>query len=106
MRAWMAALGLGLLLAVAVPAAAQTEREPETRSLDIDLKLGLDFFRLGAKLFGPRGYAGGGWLNGQKRSDGFSLDGRLENDGRVYNFKFNADIDELLRRAAPASLDL
>ena len=69
-------------------------------SLDIDLKLGLNGFRLGGRLFGSNGYAGGAWLNGETRSDGFSLDGRVERDGKAHNFKMNIDLDEWLRRAA------
>jgi hypothetical protein len=80
---------------------------PETRlevpgadtSLDINLKLGINGFRLGGRLFGRDGYTGGAWLNGETRKDGFSLDGRIERDGKAHNFKFNADIDEWFRRA-------
>ena len=68
-------------------------------SLDINPKLGLNGFRLGSRLFGRDGYAGGAWLNGEARRDGFSIDGRLERDGKAHNFKFNAEIDEWLRRA-------
>ena len=103
------------MLAVAGPARAQlvTEpggaplvREPEaavetpkSSSLDVDLKLGLKSFRFGSRIFGPGGYAGGAWLNGETRPDGFSLDGRVERDGKAHNFKLNADIDEWVRRA-------
>src|SRR5207245_2448907 len=45
-------------------------------SLDIDLKLGVNGFRFGSRLFGREGYAGGAWLNGETRPEGFSLDGR------------------------------
>ena len=69
-------------------------------SLDIDLKLGLNGFRFGGRLFGREGYAGGAWLNGQTRPEGFSLDGRVERDGKAHNFKMNIDLDEWLRRAA------
>jgi hypothetical protein len=69
-------------------------------SLDITLKLGANGFRLGSRLFGRDGYAGGAWLNGETRPDGFSLDGRFERDGRAHNFKMNVDLDEWLRRAA------
>jgi hypothetical protein len=71
-------------------------------SLDINLKLGLNGFRFGTRLFGRDGYAGGAWLNGETRPDGFSLDGRLEHGGKARNFKFNADIDEWVRRAVRA----
>jgi len=108
----------GLVLALASPAYADhngappiaraaddaTERGgtvevPGTEhSLDINLKLGLNGFRLGSRLFGREGYLGGAWLNGETRKDGFSLDGRVEHDGKAHNFKFNADIDEWLSR--------
>jgi hypothetical protein len=86
------------------PPAADAERAPGSMttvgSLNLDLKLGLNGFRLGSRLFGRDGYAGGAWLNGETRADGFSLDGRLERDGRAHNFKMNIDLDEWLRRAA------
>ena len=77
-------------------------------SLDIDLKLGVNGFRFGSRLFGREGYAGGAWLNGETRPEGFSLDGRVERgcaggapcDRRAHNFKMNVEIDESLRRAA------
>jgi len=69
-------------------------------SLDIDLKLGTNGFSFGSRLFGRDGYAGGAWLNGRTRPDGFALDGRLERDGKAHNFKLNIDVDEWLRRAA------
>jgi hypothetical protein len=68
-------------------------------SVDIDLKLGWNGFRFGSRVFGRDGYAGGAWLNGATRPDGFSLDGRLERDGKAHNFKMNVDVDEWLRRA-------
>jgi hypothetical protein len=72
---------------------------PDTdTSLDINLKLGLNGFRLGGRMFGREGYLGGAWLNGETRKDGFSLDGRVEHEGKAHNFKFNADIDEWVRR--------
>ena len=81
------------------PAEATVETPPTQPSLDVDLKLGLKSFRLGTRIFGKDGYAGGAWINGETRSDGFSLDGRIERDGKARNFKFNADIDEWVRRA-------
>ena len=105
----------GLVLALAAPARADHNGTPPAmsaveivpklevpgteHSLDINLKLGLDGFRLGSRLFGRDGFLGGAWLNGETRRDGFSLDGRVEHDGKAHNFKFNADIDEWLRRA-------
>jgi hypothetical protein len=87
------------------PESPQTDasKPDETKtdsSFDIDLKLGLNGFRLGGRLFGSNGYAGGAWLNGETRADGFSLDGRVERDGKAHNFKMNLNFDEWLRRAA------
>jgi hypothetical protein len=69
-------------------------------SVDIDLKLGVNGFRFGSRVFGREGYTGGAWLNGQTRAEGFSLDGRVERDGKAHNFKMNIELDEWLRRAA------
>src|SRR5687767_11813623 len=54
---------------------------PDRSSLDVDLKLGLNGFRLGARVFGDQGYTGGAWLNGETRPEGFSVDGRVERGG-------------------------
>ena len=110
---------LAMVLALAAPAQADhnklvtSDRDVEQKSdgaapegmttdnsLDINLKIGVDGFRLGSRLFGRQGYAGGAWLNGQVRPEGFSLDGRVEKDGRAQNFKMNVDVDEWVRRAA------
>jgi hypothetical protein len=109
------ALVLGMLLVASVGSAYADPRGPATEpdgatvdapptpsSLDINLELGLKGFRFGTRLFGRHGYAGGAWLNGETRPDGFSLDGRLEHDGKTHNFKFNADLDEWVRRAVRA----
>jgi len=109
------ALVLGMLLVVSGASASAEPRglvtdpagptvaAPKTpSSLDIDLELGLNGFRFGTRLFGRDGYAGGAWLNGETRPDGFSIDGRLEHGGKAHNFKFNADIDEWMRRAVRA----
>ena len=62
-------------------------------------QLGLKGFRFGSRLFGREGYTGGAWLNGETRTDGFSLDGRVEREGKAHNFKMNIDLDEWLKRA-------
>ena len=111
----MVALGLLLTMAAGAGVVHAGPRDPVTgpettpadpawtsSSLDIDLKLGLRGFRFGSRIFGRDGYAGGAWLNGEMRPDGFSLDGRIERDGKAHNFKLNADIDEWLRRAVRA----
>ena len=105
MKTWLIAGALGAILAVTAPAVADHTRAlpppvPDTESsLDIDLKLGPSSFRLGGRFFGRDGYAGGVWLNGALRGGGFSLDGRLERDGKTHDFRFDADLDEWLRRA-------
>jgi hypothetical protein len=75
---------------------------PAGSSLDVTLKLGPTGFRFGSRIFGRDGYAGGAWLNGEARRDGFSVDGRLEHGGKTHQFKFNADLDEWLRRPVRA----
>lgn len=103
-------IGLGLIVLTASPSAADHKTlvssepnasvEPERSSVDVDLKLGLNSFRLGGRFFGKEGYKGGAWVNGETRSDGFSVDGRVEGEGgKSWNFKLNADIDEMLRKA-------
>jgi hypothetical protein len=79
--------------------AAKPQGMTTESSLDIDLKLGVKGFRFGSRLFGREGYTGGAWLNGETRTDGFSLDGRLEREGKAHNFKMNIDLDEWLKRA-------
>ena len=104
------ALALGVIALTAAPGAADHKAlvssdetappAPERSSLDVDLKLGLNGFRLGGRLFGKEGYKGGAWLNGETRPEGFSVDGRVEREGgQSWNFKLNADIDEMLRKA-------
>lgn len=108
------AIALGVIVLTAAPSAADHKAlvppdqspppaaepsAPERSSLDVDLKLGVNGFRFGARMFGKEGYAGGAWLNGETRPEGFSVDGRLERDGgKSWNFKLNADIDEALRK--------
>jgi hypothetical protein len=104
------AIVLGLTVLTAAPSAAEHKAlvsaeesaslAPERSSVDVDLKLGLNGFRLGGRLFGKEGYKGGAWLNGETRPEGFSVDGRVEREGgKSWNFKLNADIDEMLRKA-------
>ena len=100
------ALGLGLTLAAAAPAWAEhntavtgspraAAEETET-TLDLSLKIGADGFRLGTRLFGVDGVHGA-WINGRVLPYGFSLDGRVQGDGRTHNFKMNLDLEDLLR---------
>ncbi len=71
--------------------------------LDIDIKIGQDSFRLGARLFGATG-VWGAWVNGQSRKDGFTVDGRLQQPDRGYNFRLNADIDAWAKRGLDSLL--
>jgi hypothetical protein len=75
---------------------------PAGSSLDLSLELGADGFRLGGRLFAHGGYAGGAWLDGLARRDGFRLDGGLEHGGRSHGFTFDADLGEWLGRARRA----
>ena len=105
----LASAALLTLLAAAAPAlaehttAAPPERTPAAdvpaaeHSLDIDLQIGRHGFRLGGRLFGRDGHAGGAWLNGDTRPGGFRLDGRIERDGTAQHFRFDAEIDDWLQ---------
>src|SRR5712664_2033351 len=62
---------------------AKPEGSTTDATLDIDLKLGLNGFRLGGRLFGREGYAGGAPC-----------------ERKAHNFKMNVELDEWLRRAA------
>src|SRR6188474_2806655 len=103
------ALAVAIIVLTAAPGAADhktlvsseesASTEPDRSSLDVDLKLGVNGFRLGGRVFGKEGYKGGAWLNGETRPEGFSVDGRVEREGKSWNFKLNADIDEALRKA-------
>jgi len=84
----------------AKPEAPKPEGMKTESSVDINLKLGINGFSFGSKVFGREGYTGGAWLNGQTRPEGFSLDGRVEGDGKAHNFRMNIELDEWLRRAA------
>jgi hypothetical protein len=107
MKTTVALVAMAAAILAAAPAGADHKllmpsdeaKVEEQSSIDLSLKLGLNGFRLGSRLFGRDGYSGGAWLNGETRPDGFSLDGRVEHDGRARNFKMNVDIDEWLRRA-------
>jgi hypothetical protein len=84
----------------AKPEVPKPEGMKTESSVDINLKLGINGFSFGSKVFGREGYTGGAWLNGQTRPEGFSVDGRVERDGKAHNFKMNIELDEWLRRAA------
>ena len=72
-------------------------KEPvaESRTVDIDIKLGGNGFRIGGRILGDKGVSGA-WINGQVRPDGLTLDGRVQGEGRAYNFKVNADVMDFL----------
>jgi hypothetical protein len=105
MKRWLRLAVLGAMLMIAAPALADHNRAPsdssssDDTSLDFDLKLGARGFRFGSRFFGRDGALGGAWLNGETRRDGFTLDGRVEHDGKTHQFRFDADLEEWLRRA-------
>jgi hypothetical protein len=106
-RTCLVAAGALVVLGLAVPVSADQRTAPpvaseEGSSLDVTLKLGPSGFRFASRLFGRHGYAGGAWLNGEARRDGFSVDGRLEHGGKTHQFKLDADLDEWLRRPTRA----
>ena len=94
MRGWIAGSIAATLLGLAAASAAEQNEAPPRPSVDlnVDLKVGRDGFRLGGQLFGPDG-VWGAWLNGALREGGFTLDGRVQEPGRAFKFKMNADID-------------
>lgn len=101
MRGWIAAaMAAAQLTALAAAPAAAEHNGPSPRpsvDLNLDVKVGRDGFRLGGQLCGPDG-VWGAWLNGARRPGGVTLDGRLEEPGRAFNFKLNGEIlDSLLR---------
>jgi hypothetical protein len=113
LRAFLTIASALVVLGVAIPAGADDGAGapvppgvaidgPVDSSLDVNLKLGLNGFRFASRIFGRGGYAGGAWLNGEARRDGFSVDGRVEHGGKAHNFKFNADFDEWVSRAVRA----
>ncbi|MGH2669374.1 MAG: hypothetical protein ACRDH5_09715 [bacterium] len=88
-----------LVVALAAPASAEDTPRPSTSTdLNVDLKFDRDGFRLGGQLFGLDAVYGA-WLNGQIRRDGLTLDGRVQDGGRAFNFKLNAEFTEWLLRA-------
>jgi hypothetical protein len=110
LRTCLLATGALAVLGLAAPVAAEHRAAPDTgviegragSSLDVTVKLGPRGFRFASRFFGRDGYAGGAWLNGEARRDGFRVDGRLEHGGKSHEFKFDADLDEWLRRPGRA----
>lgn len=94
-----AVVAVGLTVALAGPVRAEhTGRPAGSMDLNVDLRLDRDGFRLGGQLFGLESVYGA-WLNGQVRRDGLTLDGRVQDGARAFNFKLNAEITEWLLRA-------
>jgi hypothetical protein len=93
MRNVVIAVGLAVVLVggLNVPAAAEHGEVQTSVDLNVDLKMTRDGFRLGGQLLGL-GRPYGVWVNGEVRSDGLSLDGRVQDGARAFNFKLNADI--------------
>lgn len=112
LRTLLVATGALVVLALAAPVdadhltapvpAGAAIAGPTGGSLDLSLKLGPSGFRFASRLFGRDGYAGGAWLSGEARRDGFSVDGRLEHGGKTHQFRLDADLDAWLRRPARA----
>jgi hypothetical protein len=90
-------MGLAIMLlgGLSVPAAAEHGEVHSSVDLKVDLKVTPDGFRLGGQLLGLK-QAYEAWVNGQVRPNGLSLDGRLQDGARAFNFKLNADIDRAL----------
>jgi hypothetical protein len=92
MRNVLIAVGLAVMLAGWVaPAWAEHGELSGSVDLSIELRLDHDGFRLGGQLLGL-GQPYGAWLNGTVRPDELRLDGRLQDGGRVFNFKLDAEI--------------
>jgi hypothetical protein len=89
------ALAIMLVGGMSRPAAAEHGEVHSSVDLNVDFKMTPDGFRLGGKLLGLK-EAYEAWVNGQVRPDGLSLDGRVQEGARAFNFKFNADIDRAL----------
>jgi hypothetical protein len=87
------------------PAGSTVDIPFTSKWLDLDLDLGHRSFRLGGRLFGRDGYAGGAWLDGNVGRDGVHLGGRIEHDGHARDFDFNADWSRRPARP-PGSMDL
>jgi hypothetical protein len=86
------ATGLAVLLAGwAAPAWAEHGEESRALHLDVDLRVSGDGFRLVGQLLGL-GRAYGAWLNGKIRPDRLSLDGRVQEGDRAFNFTLDAAI--------------
>jgi hypothetical protein len=104
------ALALALLTAWTPPVSAEHNTAPPVASpgvppgaspspLDLDVKLRVDRdrFTLSGKLSGLAGLYET-WLSGRLRRDGFSLDGRVQDPARAWNFRLDAEVPEWLLR--------
>jgi hypothetical protein len=107
----LVALAIGAAPALAgspeaiAPTGTSVEIPFTSKWLDLDVDLGHGSFRLGGRLFGRDGYAGGAWLDGNVHRDGVHLGGRIEHDGRSRDFDLNADWSRRPTRP-PGSMDL
>jgi hypothetical protein len=104
MRNGLIAAGLAVMLAGLVTPAWAEHNAPPSKSvdLDVDLRVHRDGFRLGGHLLGlSQAYSG--WLNGEVRPEGLTLDGRIQEGDRAFNFKFNAEMARWLLRALGGS---
>jgi hypothetical protein len=74
------------------PSAAPPVESPGPLDLDIKLRVDGDRFMLNGSFLGLTGLYRA-WLNGQRRPDGFSLNGRVEEPGRApWSFRFEAEV--------------
>jgi len=92
---------IGALTAVATPAGAEPTGPVASREsvdLNVSLEIGGDGFRLVGTIAGLEGVYGA-WINGTLHADGITVDGRVQQPDRAYNFTLNADIAARLRRS-------
>ena len=93
MRSGLIAAGLAVMLAGwLAPAWAEHGEKSGSVDLTIDFRVGRDGFRLGGQLLGL-GHMYGAWLNGEVRPDGVSVDGRVQEGARAFNFTLNLGRD-------------
>jgi uncharacterized protein (TIGR00251 family) len=87
----LATLSDGSSAALAEHNSAVPSDPGRSTDLDLGLRLGRDGFSLGGRVFGLEGVYGA-WLNGQVSREGFTVDGRVQNPDRSWNFRFSADV--------------
>jgi hypothetical protein len=94
MRTWIAGSWLAMALAATAPPAGAEPRgaAPEGPvDLGVEMGFGAEGFRLGGRFTGPAGVYRL-WLGGRPRSNGFTLEGGLEEGGLSRGFTFDARV--------------